>query len=224
MGLDGLRREDQKMVAQALSGIVILAIIGLTTVPARSAQQASGSDNSLTFVVGYGAGSIFATYTRLLARHMSRHLPNHPEIRIENRVGGGGVVAAGHLYKRGEADGRTIGNWSGDLVLKQIFGGEQLNFDVQRFNWVGALATRHPVCVLTRASGISSVDDWSKAKRPVRLGGIGQNGTTPKIARVIATALGLPVKLTDGYEGTVKVRLAAEARELDGACWYWQSV
>ena len=212
------------ILAHVIGGLVVLAIIGSTIVPAQSARAASNRDNSLTFVVGYGAGSIFDSYTRLLARHIGRHLPDQPKIQVENRVGGGGVVAAGHLYRQVKPDGRTIGNWSGDLVLKQIFGSEQVNIDVRRFNWVGALAMRHPVCVLTKASGISTVEEWAKAPRPVRLGGIGENGTTPKTARVLASALGLPIKLMDGFGGTVKVRLAAEAQELDGACWYWQSL
>lgn len=213
----------EKVVLRFLSGLVVFAMVGLCAAPARGARG-SDRDNSLTVVVGYSAGSTFDTYTRLLARHMGRHMPNQPVIRIENRVGGSGVVAASHLYKQVKADGRTIGNWSGDLVLKQIFGSEQLNFDVRRFNWVGALAMRHPVCVLSKASGIGSVDEWFKARRPVRLGGIGQNGTALKTAPVIATALGLPIELMDGYDGTVKVRLAAEAGDVDGACWYWQSV
>jgi tripartite-type tricarboxylate transporter receptor subunit TctC len=187
-------------------------------------DDVSGNGDSLTFVVGYSAGSVFDTYTRLVAPRMSRHLAGRPKIFVENRVGGGGVVAADHLYKVAKPDGRTIGNWSGDLVLKQIFGSEQVNFDVRRFNWVGAVATTHPVCVLTKASGVNGLEDWSQAPRPVRLGGIGQNGTTPKTARVLAAALGLPIKLVDGYQGTVKVRLAAEARELDGGCWHWQSI
>lgn len=211
------------MVVRFLICLLIIATMASATV-GGSSDEPSGNGDSLTFVVGYSAGSVFDTYTRLLARHMSRHLAGRPKIFVENRVGRSGVVAAEHLYKVAKPDGRTIGNWSGDLVLKQIFGSEQVNFDVRRFNWVGAVATTHPVCILTKMSGINGVEDWSKAPRPIRLGGIGQNGTTPKTARVLAAALGLPIKLIDGYHGIVKVRLAAEAQELDGVCWDWQSI
>ena len=37
-------------------------------------------------------------------------------------------------------------------------------------------------------------------------------------------ALGLPMKLVEGYGGTAKVRLAAESGEIDGGCWAWESI
>jgi hypothetical protein len=40
----------------------------------------------------------------------------------------------------------------------------------------------------------------------------------------VEAALGLPIKLVEGYKGTAKVRLAAESGEIDGGCWAWESI
>jgi len=36
--------------------------------------------------------------------------------------------------------------------------------------------------------------------------------------------LGLPISVIEGFKGTSDVRLAAEAGEIDGACWGWDSI
>lgn len=192
--------------------------------PPLFGDHASAQQRPLTFVVGAGAQSVFDRYTRTLAAHVGRHLPDRPDAAVRNMVGGGGSVAADYLYRKAEPDGRTVGNWPGALVLDQIFGSREVPFDTRRFAWVGALSTLHPVCVLTRASGADDLTAWAGAKRPLKLGGVGRNDVAANMPRVFAAALGLPVKLIDGYEGPVKVRLAAHGQELDGGCGYWRAV
>ena len=195
-------------------------MVAITPVPgARAWAQA----NTMTFVVGAGAGSVFDRYTRTLAGHMGRHLPGSPKVVVRNLAGGGGSTAAEYLYKA-KPDGRTIGNWAGDLVHKQIFGRTEVQLDTRRFGWVGAVSTLHPVCILTKASGIGDLAAWAGAKKPVKLGGIGSDEAASNMSRVVSAALGLPVKLIGGYKGPVNVRLAAGSREVDGGCGYWQAV
>jgi len=44
------------------------------------------------------------------------------------------------------------------------------------------------------------------------------------VPKILQAALGLPIKLVEGYQGTAKVRLAAESGEIDGGCWAWESI
>lgn len=205
-------------------GILTLVAALLLAFPPVFGGHASAQRPPLTFVVGAGAQSVFDRYTRILAAHIGRHLPDRPRAAVENMAGGGGSVAAEHLYRNAKPDGRTIGHWPGALVLEQIFGSREIQFDTRRFAWVGALAPLHPVCVLTRASGAADLAAWAGAERPVRLGGVGRNDVAANMARVFAAALGLPVKLIDGYGGPVKVRLAAQSREVEGGCGYWRAM
>lgn len=201
----------------------LLAVALLLALP-FSAGAAGADERTLTFVVGAGAGGVFDGYTRLLARHLGRHLPGRPDVAVRNLAGGGGSVAAEYLYREAKPDGRTVGHWAGDLIHKQIFGRTDVKVDTRRFRWVGAVAPLHPVCVLTKASGIGDLAVWAGGKRPVKLGGIGRNEAAANMSRVVATVLGLPVRLILGYKGLESLRLAAGRQEVAGGCWHWQSV
>ena len=204
------------------SGLLVAAL--LLAFPPVFKDHAPAQQRPLTFIVGAGAGSVFDNYTRTLARHIGRHLPDRPKVVVRNLVGGGGSVAAEYLYREAKPDGRTVGNWPGGLIHKQIYGSKDVRLDTRRFAWVGAIATLHPVCVLTRASGIGDLAAWSGAKKPVKLGGIGRNDATTSMSRVFGAALGLPITLIQGYKGPLNVRLAAGNQEVQGGCWYWQAV
>ena len=86
------------------------------------------------------------------------------------------------------------------------------------FEFIGAPSVDNPVCVLTKASGITSMDQWFAAKQPMRLGGVGAGGTASDVARAVQTALKLPVRVVEPYKGTAEIKLAAESGELDGGC------
>ena len=202
----------------------LLAALLLLALPPYSTGDAGADDRPLTFVVGAGAGGVFDSYTRLLARHIARHLPERPTVAVRNLAGGGGSVAAEYLYREAKPDGRTVGHWAGDLIHKQIFGRTDVKVDTRRFGWVGAVAPLHPVCVLTKASGIADLAVWAGGKRPVKLGGIGRNEAATNMSRVVAAALGLPVNLIPGYKGMESLRLAAGRQEVAGGCWHWQSI
>src|SRR6185369_17910741 len=80
------------------------------------------------------------------------------------------------------------------------------------------------VCALTRASGVSSVEAWMSASKPIKLGGVGPGTSTDDAPRVLAATLNLPIQLVRGYKGTAEIRLAAESGELSGGCWQWESI
>jgi len=48
--------------------------------------------------------------------------------------------------------------------------------------------------------------------------------STSDVARILMAALNLPVQLVEGYKGTNEIRLAADAGELHGACWAWETL
>jgi hypothetical protein len=68
------------------------------------------------------------------------------------------------------------------------------------------------------------MDDWFKSKRPIKIGATAPGSTTDDVPKLVQAALGLPMNLVSGYQGTAKVRLAAESGEVDGGCWAWESI
>jgi tripartite-type tricarboxylate transporter receptor subunit TctC len=138
--------------------------------------------------------------------------------------GAGSLIAANYLYKIAKPDGLTLGNFAGGLVLGQVLGQPGIEFDGRKLAWLGVPSRETCVCALTRASGVTSIETWMAAKKPVKLGGTGVGATTDDVPRVLAATLGLPLQLVRGYKGTADIRLAAESGEVAGACWQWESV
>ncbi len=199
----------------------------LVCLVAGAPRQVSGQefykDKTIRIIVGFAAGGGFDTYARIIARHMGRHIPGNPAIIVENMGGAGSLLAANHLY-RAKPDGLTIGNFIGTLILQQIYGSKGIEFDARRFEWLGVPVQDSTACALTKASGITSLDQWFAAKEPVKIGGEAPGANDSDTPRILKLALGLPIQLIEGYKGTSQIRLAAEAGEIAGGCWTWESI
>ncbi len=84
---------------------------------------------TITFVVGFSAGGGFDTYTRLIARHFSKHVPGNPQTVVQNRAGAGSLIAANYIYNKAKRDGTYIGNWIGPLILQAVMGSKAARID-----------------------------------------------------------------------------------------------
>jgi tripartite-type tricarboxylate transporter receptor subunit TctC len=110
------------------------------------------------------------------------------------------------------------------LILGRLLGLKGIDFDVREFEWIGTPVQDHVVCALHKSSGITSLEQWFASKTPVKFGGLAPGNSLSDTPRLLKATLGLPIRVVDGYTGTSKVRLAAEAGEVAGGCWAWQSV
>jgi tripartite-type tricarboxylate transporter receptor subunit TctC len=205
--------------------IAVLVGLGLLHASAPAHAQDFYTGKTVRIVVGFTAGGGFDAYSRAIARHMVRHIPGHPTIIVENMPGAGSLISANYLYKIAKPDGLTIGHFIGGLLLSQVLGQKGVEFDARKFEYVGAPTYEHPVCALTKASGVTSLERWFASPSPVKIGGVAPGSSNPdNIVRAIKAAIGLPIQLVTGYKGTAEIRLASEGGELAGSCWGWGSV
>ena len=58
----------------------------------------------------------------------------------------------------------------------------------------------------------------------MKLGGLSPGNSTSDVARAIKATLELPIQVVEGYKGTAEIRVAADAGELHGSCWAWESM
>ncbi|MEK7229229.1 MAG: tripartite tricarboxylate transporter substrate-binding protein [Candidatus Binatota bacterium] len=188
------------------------------------AQDTFYKGKTIRLIVAFSAGGGFDTYSRAIARHLAKHIPGNPAIIVDNMTGAGGIIQANYMYLQAKPDGLTIGSNIGGLFLQQIFGAKGIEFDGRKFEYLGGPAVDNPVCALTKASGITSIEKWFAAKEPVKLGGVGPGGTASDVARIVQAALNLPIKVVEPYKGTADIKLAAEGGELAGGCWAWESI
>ena len=203
--------------------IVMLAAVLLWSGKA-SAQEPFFKGKTVRIVVGFAAGGGFDTYSRAMARYWGRHIPGNPSIIVENMAGAGSLIAANHVYKVARPDGLTIGNFGGGLFMQQLKGGAGIEFDARKFEFLGVPVQDNRSCAFTKASGITSMERWMAAKTPVKVGATAPGDLVHDGPKILQAALGLPIHLVSGYKGTADIRLAAEAGELAGGCWGWDSI
>jgi tripartite-type tricarboxylate transporter receptor subunit TctC len=127
------------------------------------------------------------------------------------------------MYKAVKPDGLTIGHFNGGLVLGQVVGSPGVEFDAPKFQWIGVPTRVYTACVFTKASGITSIQRWMSAPKPVKLGATGPGSNMYDVPKVLGSALQLPFQLVAGYKGAAEIKLAAEGGELDGVCWGWDT-
>ena len=92
-----------------LSSLVLCALVAI---PGSSSAQSLAEfykDKKLNMIIGFGPGGGYDQWARVVARHMSKHLPGNPTFVPQNMPGAGSLTAANHLYSVAPKDGTTIG-------------------------------------------------------------------------------------------------------------------
>lgn len=196
----------------------------ISTSPLLASDSDFYNGKTVRFIVGFSPGGGFDTYTRAIARHMTKHVPGKPSMLVQNMTGAGSLIAANYMYNKAKPDGLTIGNWIGGLIYQQVFGNKAVQFDARKFEWVGTAVQGTAACALMANTGITSVDQWRAAKNPVKIAAEAPGSSTYNVPRILQETLKFPIKIIQGYRGTANVRLAAERGEADGACWTWESM
>ena len=203
--------------------IIVIAAASATSFASTAPAQEFLKDKTLTFIVGYSPGGTYDQYTRLIARHINKHVAGNPTRIVENMPGAGGIIAANHLYNRVKPDGLTIAAWASPLILQHVMGNEATKFDGRKVGWVGIPGPYDTACHFNRESGIRTVDDWFASKRPVKIASIGPGTSLSDVPKLLKAALGLPLDMVEGYKGGAEARLAVESGEVDGLCASWQA-
>ena len=202
--------------------LLAIGFLVITTASAKAQEFYKGK--TITIIVGTAPGGGFDTYSRMLGRHLGRYIPGNPSTVVQNMPGAGQLIAANHLYNRAQPDGLTIGHFSGSVIFRHVLGDQSALFDGRKFGWVGTPAPERHTCVLTEKTGIKTLEEWLAAKRPMKLGSLGPGNSTSAWPHLLRAVLGVPTNVIEGFKGTSDVRLAAEAGEIDGACWGWDSI
>jgi tripartite-type tricarboxylate transporter receptor subunit TctC len=205
-------------------GSLLLSLCLVFSLTATSLAQEFYKGKTIRVIVGGTAGGGFDVYTRAMTRHMGKHIPGNPTFVVDNMTGAATRIAAKYIHSSAKPDGLTFGIFNGYLILGRVLGTEGIDFDVRQFDYIGVPVKDNVVCALHKASGITNLQQWFAAKTPVKIGGLGPGNSTSDVPRILKAALDLPLQLVEGYKGTADVRLAADAGEVGGGCWAWESV
>jgi tripartite-type tricarboxylate transporter receptor subunit TctC len=155
---------------------------------------------------------------------MGKHIPGNPSFVVENMDGAGSLLAANYLYNKADADGLIVGSWNNLMILQQALGGKAIRFDSRRFGWIGAPSQSRSVCAVMGFTGLKTLDAVLNSKTELKMGATRAGSTTDDLPKLMNMFMGTKFNVISGYTGTAKIRVAMQSRELDGACWGWESM
>lgn len=210
----------------------IAAIAAAVTVGAVATSDSARADSVAEFykgktvnvIVGASPGGGYDGYSRLLARHMGRHIPGNPNVIVKNMPGAGGIVAANYLYTSAPKDGTVFGTFPrGVPMIPLLAEDDGIEFKAPLFNWVGSLNNEVSVCVTWHKS---KVKEWTDLRETeLVLGAAGQGTSDTMFPAVLSKILGTKLKIISAYPGSSELLLAIERGEVDGRCgWSWSSI
>jgi tripartite-type tricarboxylate transporter receptor subunit TctC len=204
-------RDHRWLMAHIPCTVVLL----LTQWPiAASAQQPFYAGKTITLTVGFGSGGSYDLYSRLLARHLGKHIPGNPDVVVFNRPGAGGMLAFNQAGKVAPKDGTLITTVSQGLLLQEVVNIPGLQVSLGAYNWIGNFTQSNNVTATWFTSPIKTMDD--ARKREVTVAASGAGSTSSQMATVYNNLLGTKFKAIMGYEGGSQENLAMERGETDG--------
>jgi tripartite-type tricarboxylate transporter receptor subunit TctC len=189
----------------------------------RQAAEAFYKGKTVSIVVGSGAGGGFDTTARIVSRHIGRHIPGQPTVIVINMPGGGGLVAANHMFNAAPKDGLVVGVFHEAQVMNQLTGSDGVQFDLRKFNWLGSSYDDPNVCLVRTNASVAGFKALIGAASPIAVGGTGPGSNTYDAPRVLAAATGANIRAVAGYQTTNDVRVGVEREEIQGMCLGWQS-
>lgn len=200
----------QKIFSIALGALV------LTALPAAAEDFYKGK--AINLVVGNATGGGYDAYARLLARHMSKHIPGEPNIVVRNMPGAGGLVMSNYMYSQAPRDGLTIGMMSRANPVEPVLGNPSAKFKSEEFVWLGTSSSYgdDAYCLVIRADApFKTIEDVQKPGRPLNLGALAVGGTDADISLIATDVFKLNTKIVRGYT-SAGLNLAIQRGEVEG--------
>ena len=193
------------------SNLAIAVLFALTFVPA-TAQDVEGfyKNRTMTLIVSSDVGGGYDTYSRSLARHMTRHIPGRPGIVVQNMPGASSLNAINYIANIAPRDGLVFSDTDSTMPFYALFEGVNSRFDPRRLNWIGSISKQIGVCLAWHESSFKTIDD--AMARPMRLAATAAAGwryTLPRLYNIVA---GSKFEVITGYTAP-QVFLAMERRE-----------
>ena len=170
---------------------------------------------SIRFIIRTPPGGDYDSYSRLLARHMWRHVPGQPQVIPQQMPGGGGIIAANFMADVGPKDGTIISIISQGLPVDQALGlNPSLKADLRRFNWIGNIVDANQLLVVWHTSPTKTIADAKT--RVTTIGSTGAGSISMQLPAFFNNVLGTRFRIVAGYPGGQAVDLAMEKGEVEG--------
>jgi tripartite-type tricarboxylate transporter receptor subunit TctC len=223
-----------RLVRSQVMLFLFTVLFGTATIDSWAAAAKSSFDEkavadfykgkTVRIVVGFSAGGGNDAYSRLIGRHLHKHISGNPNVLVDNMTGAGSIIAANHINNVAPKDGTVIGNISGQIILEQLFANLAVQYDMTKFRTLAVPIGETYLLVVTRKPGVTRFEEVLGPKgKQIVMGGI-PGSTVEQAPIIMRDALGANFKVVSGYKGTADIRLAIESGEVEGLFNSWTSL
>jgi tripartite-type tricarboxylate transporter receptor subunit TctC len=195
----------------------ILALLSalVATPAAADAVAEFYSGKQIRFIIRSGVGGGYDQYSRLLGKHIGKHIPGRPSVLPVNMPGGGGIRAANYVAKIAPQDGTILTIVSQGLPVDQALGlNPSFQADLRDFLWVGNLSSSNQVMVTWHTSPSKTFADLMK--RETTIGSTQAGSISVQMPAVLNNIIGTRIKIIFGYPDGRDVNIAMERGEVEG--------
>jgi tripartite-type tricarboxylate transporter receptor subunit TctC len=195
---------------------VLAAIVIATAAPAGADPVADFyAGKQIRFIIRSGVGGSYDQYSRLLARHIGKHIPGNPSILPVNMPGGGGIRAATYVAKVAPQDGTILTMVSQGLPVDQALGlNPGFQADLREFPWIGNVSSSNQVLVTWHTSPTQTLDRLMI--RETVIGSSQAGSISIQMPAVLNNIIGTKIKIVFGYPDGKDINLAMERGEVEG--------
>ena len=204
---------------QAFKTLSFVALLTFELLNPLNLEQASAQTpfyqgKTIRVIVGYQPGDNHDQWARTYVRFMGKYIPGHPDFVVQNMPGAGSMIAANHVYNMTKPDGLTLGSFGGALIMAQLTGRKEVQFDWPKYSWIGTPYRAGHLLFMRSDAPYKSMDQLRQASDPPRCSATGVGSTGYDIPRLLEDALGLKFKVISGYPGGADQDLAMERGEV----------
>lgn len=203
----------------ALAALAVGAAVGAAG-PASAEDYFAGK--RITILVGNSAGGGYDLNSRLLARHIGRHIPGAPTIIVSNMPGAAGLSSLQYINNSAPKDGTFLLSFNFGFITESKLTPDKSKLDFTKYAWIGSISQDLAVCLVWGALGIDSLEK-ARASKTLNFGLTAPGSSSDVNAKIAKNIFKLPIKQVAGYPGSAEQRLAIERGELDGQCNPWSS-
>ena len=178
------------------------------------AQAPFYQGKTIRVIVGYQPGDNHDQWARTYTRFMGKYIPGHPTFVVQNMPGAGSMIAANHVYNMTKPDGLTLGSFGGALIMAQLTGRKEVQFDWPKYSWIGTPYRAGHLLFMRSDAPFKNFDQLRQTSDPPRCSATGVGSTGYDIPRLLEDAFGTKFKVISGYPGGADQDLAMERNEV----------
>ena len=200
----------------------LAVLLGSVITAAAQSPADFYKSKGLKIVLGHPPGGSYDLYARLAAEFLPRYLPGNPNIIVEHRPGGGGVVAATWFYAQAPRDGSVISLFPETLPHTQVLEPEVGKWKVQEMTYIGSFAPVNAAFVVRKGAPAKTPDEMRKTTNIVGCSGV--TSQSYQLPATLKTLAGFKFNMVCGYKGGADTLLALQRGEVDLVSSAWNSL